>query len=88
MGNKVKISDFGFARLVDSNCGVSYSGTASTYELLGSVRHSMAPEYFKKNAMVGLKADVYSFGCIVEEIFSGIPLHSDQHFRGKGDVGD
>ena len=45
----------------------------------------MAPEFFK-NEPTTLKADVYSFGCIMEEIFSGVPLHSDQNFRGKRDV--
>lgn len=46
---------------------------------------SMAPEFFTGEP-TGIKADVYSFGCIMEEIFSGVQLHSDQHFRGKSDV--
>ena len=48
-------------------------------------KNRMAPEFFM-NEPVTLKADVYSFGCIMEEIFSGVPIHSDQNFRGKRDV--
>ena len=52
---------------------------------LARFKDRMAPEFFK-NEPTTLKADVYSFGCIMEEIFSGVPLHSDQNFRGKRDV--
>ena len=76
VGNTVKISDFGFARLVAADeMSVSYSGTPST----------MAPEFFT-GGKTDIKVDVYSFGCIMEEIYSGVQLHSDQHFRGKADV--
>ena len=45
----------------------------------------MAPE-LASGVRVTSTLDVYSFGCIMEEIYSGVQLHSDQHFRGKADV--
>ncbi|KAK9949923.1 hypothetical protein M0R45_005432 [Rubus argutus] len=57
-----KISDFGFARLMPNETKINPTGG-----VLEQRRGYSAPEW-KKNALISVKADVYSFGIVLLEI--------------------
>ncbi|CDP06589.1 unnamed protein product [Coffea canephora] len=62
---KVKISNFGLARSVDGQGGQF----ALTRHIIGTKGY-MAPEYLE-NGLVSTMLDVYSFGVLLLEIFTG-----------------
>jgi serine/threonine protein kinase len=63
---RVKICDFGIARLVDAT---QVTGTGVS---IGTPRY-MAPEQFQGLA-VDYRTDFYSFGCVLYELLSGAPV--------------
>lgn len=63
---RVKICDFGIARLVDAT---QVTGTGVS---IGTPRY-MAPEQFQGHT-VDYRTDLYSFGCVLYELLSGGPV--------------
>lgn len=63
---RVKICDFGIARLVDAT---QVTGTGVS---IGTPRY-MAPEQFE-GLTVDYRTDLYSFGCVLYELLSGAPV--------------
>lgn len=64
-GERVKLLDFGIAKLVHSG-----EALTSARRVLGSLRY-MAPEQFMSSRNVDGKADVYSLGVMLFEMLSG-----------------
>lgn len=71
-GGRVKIADFGIAKLVGENPkGATLTGTGAS---LGTP-HYMAPEQFENPAQVDHRADIYSLGVVFYEMLTGeLPL--------------
>jgi serine/threonine-protein kinase len=67
-----KISDFGLARRVEGEAGLTQSGVA-----LGTPSY-MAPEQARGARVIGSAADVYALGAILYELLTGQPP-----FRGE-----
>jgi tRNA A-37 threonylcarbamoyl transferase component Bud32 len=65
-GERVKILDFGIAKLSDTLTGPTTVGTIGTPTY-------MAPEQWSDSSTVDWRADVYSLGCIVYEMAGGRP---------------
>jgi serine/threonine protein kinase len=65
---RVKIADFGIAKLVDEDpASVTLTGTGAA---LGTP-HYMAPEQLEKPATVDHRADIYSLGVVFYEMLTG-----------------
>lgn len=63
-GRRIKILDFGLARLSSSNAGLTMLGT-----VLGTLGY-MAPEQ-ALGEVVDVRSDLFSFGCVLYEIAGG-----------------
>jgi serine/threonine protein kinase len=88
MKGRVKIADFGLAKLLGGEGGSSTSLTlASPHRMLGTP-HYMAPEQTERPLEVDHRADIYSLGVVFYEMLTGelplgrFPLPSE---RGHGD---
>jgi serine/threonine protein kinase len=88
MKGRVKIADFGLAKLLGGNGGGKTSLTlASPHRMLGTP-HYMAPEQTERPLEVDHRADIYSLGVVFYEMLTGelplgrFPLPSE---RGHGD---
>ena len=69
---RVKIADFGLAKLVDDQA-VDHSLTG-THQVMGTPRY-MAPEQFESTKTVDHRADIYSLGVVFYEMLTGeIPM--------------
>ncbi|MDQ6886414.1 MAG: protein kinase [Gemmatimonadota bacterium] len=70
--NRVCVADFGLARAVTTAAGerLTDSGIA-----MGTPAY-MSPEQASADREVGARSDVYSLGCVVYEMFAGIPPFS------------
>ena len=69
---KVKIADFGLAKLLD-NKTVS-PGLTQAHHVMGTM-HYMAPEQFERPLDVDHRADIYSLGVVIYELLTGeLPL--------------
>lgn len=66
----IKVADFGLSRVADKSRRMTLCGTAET----------CAPEVLSKNHTYSEKADVYSFGIVLWEMFSRQPLYPDLNF--------
>lgn len=68
--NKVKLSDFGIAKLAGSSLTLPH-------EMLGSPAY-MAPEAFENDARLTSVSDIFSFGILAYELITGVkPFHCD-----------
>ncbi len=88
MKGRVKIADFGLAKLLGGDGGSKTSLTlASPHRMLGTP-HYMAPEQTERPLEVDHRADIYSLGVVFYEMLTGelplgrFPLPSE---RGYGD---
>jgi len=88
MKGRVKIADFGLAKLLGADVGSKTSLTlASPHRMLGTP-HYMAPEQTERPLEVDHRADIYSLGVVFYEMLTGelplgrFPLPSE---RGHGD---
>jgi serine/threonine protein kinase len=68
LGERIKIVDFGIAKLT----GVGGGMTATTTSALGTPAY-MSPEQWKNAKHVDWRADAYSLGCLVFEMVAGRP---------------
>jgi eukaryotic-like serine/threonine-protein kinase len=66
-GERVKILDFGIAKLSDTT-GITGTGQGS----MGTPAY-MSPEQWRHSAKVDHRADIYSLGCVVFELATGTP---------------
>jgi hypothetical protein len=79
---RVKIADFGLAKLLLERSSVDHQLTASQ-QVMGTW-HYMAPEQIEKPLQVDHRADIYSLGVVLYEILTGslplgrFPLPSEQ----------
>ncbi|HEY0706207.1 MAG TPA: protein kinase [Polyangia bacterium] len=80
-GERVKILDFGIAKLVEPGTGGS-KGSTSTGMLLGTPLY-MAPEQCRGSGTVDHRADVYSAGCILYQMLASRPPFD---FEGVGEI--
>ena len=78
VGNHPKIGDFGFARPLKDKSWITITpvGTPVMFLWRRGLRRSVAPEVIKEEKATN-KVDVYSFGLVVNEIFSGRINFSD-----------
>ena len=65
-GERVKLLDFGIAKLSDTLAGAG----PSTFGTIGTPEY-MAPEQWSDASTVDWRADVYSLGCMIYEMASG-----------------
>ena len=70
-GERVKLLDFGIAKLSDTLAGPTTIGTIGTPTY-------MAPEQWSDSSTVDWRADVYSLGCIMYEMAAGRPPFSSK----------
>ncbi len=68
-GERVKVLDFGIAKLVDNPSEVRHTQTGM---LMGSPMY-MAPEQARAAGAIDHRADLYSLGCILYELLVGTP---------------
>jgi tRNA A-37 threonylcarbamoyl transferase component Bud32 len=68
-GERVKLLDFGIAKLTDALAGANPTTTSGT---MGTPTY-MAPEQWSDSSRVDWRADVYSLGCIVYKMAAGRP---------------
>jgi tRNA A-37 threonylcarbamoyl transferase component Bud32 len=70
-GERVKILDFGVAKLADSDPADDATGVhTSSMMMLGTPRY-MSPEQCRSSARVDHRSDIYSLGCILFELLCG-----------------
>jgi tRNA A-37 threonylcarbamoyl transferase component Bud32 len=67
-GERVKLLDFGIAKLTDTLAGAGPTTTGA----IGTPTY-MAPEQWSDSSTVDWRADVYSLGCIMYEMAAGRP---------------
>lgn len=68
---RVKIADFGLAKLADADFSSSLTGT---HQVMGTP-HYMAPEQYERPQEVDHRADIYSLGVVIYELLTGeLPL--------------
>jgi serine/threonine protein kinase len=68
-GERVKILDFGIAKLTDKDIP---SVKTETQAIMGTPMY-MSPEQCQGAGRVDAKTDVYSLGCVLYEALSGVP---------------
>ncbi len=69
---KVKIADFGLAKLLDKK--TANPGLTQAHQVMGTM-HYMAPEQFERPLDVDHRADIYSLGVVIYELLTGeLPL--------------
>jgi serine/threonine protein kinase len=70
---RVKIADFGIAKIVGRNTGAGYTLTGP-WQVVGTL-HYMAPEQIDNPLKVDHRADIYSLGVVFYEMLTGqLPL--------------
>ncbi|MFZ3491795.1 serine/threonine-protein kinase [Streptomyces sp. 5.8] len=67
-GGRVKVCDFGLARRADA-VGHALTGTVA---VIGTPSY-MSPEQARGDAELGTRSDLYSLGCLLFELLTGIP---------------
>ncbi|HEY1554152.1 MAG TPA: serine/threonine-protein kinase [Kofleriaceae bacterium] len=70
-GERVKILDFGIAKLNDADLGNEVTGVHThSMMMLGTPRY-MSPEQCRSSAKVDHRSDIYTLGCILYEMLCG-----------------
>src|SRR5581483_7617116 len=69
-----KVTDFGIARSLDVNLGLTQTGT-----VLGTSEY-ISPEQARGGREVDERTDVYSLGAVVYELLAGSPPYSGDSF--------
>lgn len=67
-----RVADFGIAKSLDDPPESRGAGLTRTGMAMGTPRY-MAPEQFRDARSVDRRADVYSLGCILLELLTGVP---------------
>lgn len=67
-----RVADFGIAKSLDEAPEARSAGLTRTGMAMGTPRY-MAPEQFRDARAVDRRADVYSLGCILLELLTGVP---------------
>ncbi len=70
LGDRVKVLDFGIAKLADEAGGSA--NKTSTHMIFGTPKY-MSPEQCKSTAKVDERSDIYALGCILFEMVCGRP---------------
>jgi len=70
LGERVKVLDFGIAKLADDSGGSAHK--TSTHMIFGTPRY-MSPEQCKSTAKVDERSDIYALGCMLFEMVCGRP---------------
>jgi tRNA A-37 threonylcarbamoyl transferase component Bud32 len=89
MKGRVKIADFGLAKLLGADTGHKTSLTLASPQRMLGTPHYMAPEQTERPLEVDHRADIYSLGVVFYEMLTGelplgrFPLPSE---RGHGDA--
>jgi hypothetical protein len=89
MKGRVKIADFGLAKLLGADAGSKTSLTLASPQRMLGTPHYMAPEQTERPLEVDHRADIYSLGVVFYEMLTGelplgrFPLPSE---RGHGDA--
>ncbi|MBA3455954.1 MAG: serine/threonine protein kinase [Deltaproteobacteria bacterium] len=71
-GIRVKVLDFGIAKLVGNPQGVKPKTTTKSDTILGTPSY-MAPEQCRGGVEIDARADLYAVGCILFELVTGRP---------------
>jgi serine/threonine protein kinase len=66
---RVKIADFGLAKLVN-NDDIDEASLTGTHQVMGTIRY-MAPEQMRKSKDIDHRADLYSLGVVFYELLTG-----------------
>jgi serine/threonine-protein kinase len=83
-GERVKVLDFGIAKIArDEQLAPGMRTVQTKTGIVMGTPHYMAPEQCRGASNVGPKADVYSLGCVLYELFSGRPPFTGQ---GLGEI--
>ncbi len=76
LGERVKVLDFGIAKLAESEASGNAQKT-STHMIFGTPKY-MSPEQCKSTAKVDERSDIYALGCILFEMVCGrAPFEGD-----------
>ncbi|HEX7839958.1 MAG TPA: serine/threonine-protein kinase [Kofleriaceae bacterium] len=78
-GERVKVLDFGIAKLGESR----FAGVQTRTGLVMGTPYYMSPEQCRSASIATARSDIYSLGCILFEIACGRPPFA---FEGVGDV--
>ena len=70
---RVKILDFGIAKLIASPLGVQPVGRPRTKNMLLGTPAYMAPEQCRGGAEIDARADLYAVGCLLFQLLTGRP---------------
>jgi len=79
-GERVKVLDFGIAKLVETS-SVSAAIQTAAFLILGSPRY-MSPEQCRSTARVDARSDIYSLGAMLFEMLCGEPPFVDPDASG------
>jgi eukaryotic-like serine/threonine-protein kinase len=71
-GRKLKVMDFGIAKVNDSAANISVTGVR-----VGTPRY-MSPEQIQGDGEVGPAADLYALGGVAYEMFTGTPVFQEE----------
>lgn len=74
-----KLCDFGLSLPMDKNGLVNFNVIPRT-KWIGALPWC-APEFLSDNEIIDCKADIYSFGMVIYEMFTGIPPHYNTTFN-------
>lgn len=71
-GGSAMVTDFGIAKALDAATGADRTGITTVGVVLGTPAY-MAPEQGAGDPATDHRADIYAFGCLAYEVFTGAP---------------
>ena len=80
-GGAAVVTDFGIARAVSTAQGDAVANTVTRTGVGIGTPAYMAPEQALGDASIDYRADIYSFGCLAYELFSGTPPFVNESAR-------